>query len=243
MPASPVEVYRPAKVQPMRTILSALLVVAVTTGSVRAQPGQTPVPDPYPPPPTDPYPPPPPPQQPYPPPPQQQLPPPGYVPAPYQYMPVQLNAEDQQLLAEGEISEGAHVGGVVANVFLGFGVGQAVQGRWSDTGWIFTLGEAASITALFVGLGQAIDDCFASDVSCNDSNSGEGLMIAGLIGYLGFRVWSIADAVSGPSKHNRKVRELKMRLGIPQPMYGQKLVPYVHKSRDGGGTAGLSFSF
>jgi hypothetical protein len=211
----------------------ALLVVLIGSNAA-AQPGAD-APYPEPPPvqqPPQPYPPPQPYAQPY-----QQPPPPGYAP-----VPVQLTPDQLELLQKGEISEGAHVGGAAASIFLGFGVGQAVQGRYGETGWIFTVGEIASITALFIGVGQALDDCFDSDARCND-DKGEGLIIGGLVGLLAFRVWEVVDAVGGPSKHNRKVRELKMRLGMPMPMYTQRVVPYVNRTRDSGATAGVVFHF
>ncbi|MBS1118261.1 MAG: hypothetical protein H6Q90_489 [Deltaproteobacteria bacterium] len=234
----------------MRTLWSSLLILVVASGTAVAQPGQTPPTDPYPAPPAQPYPPPPaqPQQQPqpYPQPYPQQQPPPNYVPAPYQYQPViqvQLTAEDQQLLDQGEITNGAHLGGAAAAFFLGFGTGQIVQGRWSDTGWIFTLGETASIVSLMVGVVKVFDDCFGSTMCHDNSTSGDGYLIAGLVGLTVFRTWEVVDAFVGPPKHNQRVRELRMRLGMPQPQYGTRLTPYVNKTRDGGGTAGLSFRF
>lgn len=157
-------------------------------------------------------------------------------------MPVQLTPDEAQLLQKGEITDGQHIGGAAASIFLGFGIGQAVQGRYGETGWIFTVGEIASFTALIVGLSQQFDDCFNSDSSCND-NRGEGLMIGGLVGFFAFRIWEVVDAFGGPPKHNRKIRELKMRLGMPVPMYTHRIVPYVNRTRDSGATAGVVFRF
>jgi hypothetical protein len=81
------------------------------------------------------------------------------------------------------------------------------------------------------------------EATCSNNNTTGIYIVGGLIGLLGFRVWEIVDAVGGPSKHNRKVRELKMRLGIPVPMYTHRVIPYVNKTRDGGGTAGVMFRF
>ena len=235
----------------MRAFLSSLLVVMFVAGAVHAQPGTTqPDPTPYPPPPTgqDPAPappqpspyPPPPPHQPYPP--NQPPPPPtGYAPQPYQYVPVQLSAEDQKLLSRGEISDGAQIGGVAGNLFFGFGLGQAIQGRWGETGWIFTLGEVASITAMVVGFSRSLD-CAFDDPSCSDEDEGVGYILAGAIGITVFRVWSVVDAFAGPQKHNRRVRELRMRLGMPMPMY-TRITPYVAPVRGGGSVAGFSLSF
>ena len=157
-------------------------------------------------------------------------------------MPVQITPAEHELLQKGEISDGAHIGGAAASLFVGFGVGQAVQGRYGETGWIFTVGEIASMTALFVGLGQAFEGCFPEDSGTCD-NGGEELIIGGLIGLVVFRVWEVVDAFGGPPKHNRKVRELRMRLGIPQPMYTHRVVPYINRTRDSGATAGIVLRF
>jgi hypothetical protein len=225
----------------MRAIVSVLFVLLVLPGAVQAQPGQTPPPPPMgpaqPPPQQQPYPPPPPGQ------PQAYPPPQGYPPPqPYAYPygpPVQLTAEEQNLLAEGEISLGQHAGGVALDWFFGFGLGQAVQGRWSDTGWIFTLGEAAGLTMLVVGITR-LDFTCDSDTSCNNDDAGA-FLVTGLIAYVGFHAWSIVDAAIGPAKHNRKVRELKRRVGIP--VEAHRVIPYTKRLHDGGGTVGLTFRF
>jgi hypothetical protein len=230
----------------MRTILAALSTLVFLHGAALAQPGAQPAPapppaQPYPPPPAQPYPPPP--AQPYPPPPAQPY---GQPPPPYGYQPqpVALTPDEQELLVKGEISDGQIIGGAAANFFIGFGVGQAIQGRWGETGWIFTVGGVASLTALIVGIGQSVD-CAFDDPNCDpNSDEGTGLIVAGAIGFVVFYAWGIVDAFTGPQAHNRKVRELRMRMGIPQPLYG-RVMPYIKPSHDrnGGGTAGLTFRF
>jgi hypothetical protein len=178
-------------------------------------------------------------------------PPPNYPPPPpYQYQPAAnypappLTAEEHELLLEGEISDGARVGGGIANFFIGYGVGQAIQGRWSDTGWIFTLGEVASMAVFISGVFRTFDDCTNSigeNTDC-DHSDGPPLIILGALGAGVFRIWGTIDAFSGPSDHNRRVRDLKFRLGIPVQV-GHRLSPFVHKTRDGGATAGLQLSF
>lgn len=170
----------------------------------------------------------------------------GYRPAP---MPVQLSFEDRALLARGEISDGEMIGGIAANFLFGFGIGQAVQGRWSEKGWIFTLGEGASIGLMIYGLVRAIEE---TDVATGDprplrvatanADAGATMALVGLVGYLGFHVWSLVDAATGPADHNRRVRELRMRLGMPLPMY-TKVTPYVAPTTNGGGVAGLTLRF
>jgi hypothetical protein len=213
----------------MKTLSFAVLVIAVAAGSALAQPGVSP-PDPYPAPPPQPYP---------------QPPPGGYqVPPPYAYQPqpVQLTADENELLQQGEISDGQHLGGGVAALFFGFGIGQAVQGRWSDTGWIFTLGEGASMVAFVAGFVKVFEACDLDGPGTCSSNEGAGLLWAGLLGYLVFHTWEVVDAFVGPPRHNTKVRALKMRLGIPV-MYGKRVVPYLNQSHDGGAVGGITIRF
>lgn len=172
----------------------------------------------------------------YPPPPQGYYPPPpGYYPPQgyYQQQP-QLTLDERELLADGEISSGQVVMGVVLNGWLGFGLGQAVQGRWSDTGWIFTVGEPLALTiALSTAIGCDVDGV------CNDRE--RTVILGSLLGFFGLRLWSIVDAVTGPRAHNRRVRDLQMRMGMLPAEYS--LVPYVMPVAEGGATAGLSLRF
>jgi hypothetical protein len=224
----------------MRSIIISL-VVLVGSSAHAQDPDQQPYP---PPPPMQPQPQPQP--QPYPPQPQPQpmqpqpyQPQPGYAP-PQGMVPIQLSADDHAILQRGEIPQNMQLVGAVANTFLAFGIGQAIQGRWGETGWIFTLGQGASIALMIGGAVRAVECDF--DQRCNN-NGAAGALIAGAIGFTVFYIWGIVDAVTGPAAHNRRVRELRMRLGIPQPMWSRPL-PYLDKARDGGGgTAGLVFRF
>lgn len=217
----------------MRNIWSVVVVLLLTVTSY-AQPGN---PSGPPPPPPDPAGPPPP----YAAPPYAA---PPYAPPPYAGPHVQLTLDEQELLSKGEISDGAHLGGGVVSLMFGFGVGQAVQGRWGDTGWIFTLGEGAAITAFIVGL-ASIADCLDSDANCDEDDDGAtALLVGGGLGLVAFRIWEVVDAFTGPASHNRRVRELRMRAGVPPPMY-TRIAPYVDKPKhgNGGGVVGLSLRF
>lgn len=162
--------------------------------------------------------------------------PPCCVPAPYAYQPA-LSVEDQELLAQGEITDGQHVGGGLVALMFGFGVGQAVQGRWHETGWIFTLGETGSLVAMIYGFADGIDHC-SGDV-CGRATQGDvALVVGGLVAFSALHVWEVVDAFVMPPKHNRRVRELKARLGMPSYV----LRPYVAPSATSG-VAGLSVSF
>jgi hypothetical protein len=146
--------------------------------------------------------------------------------------------------------ERAAIGGVVA-FFIGFGMGQATEGRWHETGWIFTLGEAVSLGAIIGGAvgivncagggnGDAgLDNCSASG---GDGGSAA-FLIGGVIALTGFRIWEIVDAFAGPSGHNERLHDLHRRMGYRD--YAHNIVPYVTRpqSADGGMSAGLSLRF
>jgi hypothetical protein len=199
----------------------ATFVVAssVASSGAQAQPGNGPPPPPV-------YAPPPPPP-----------PPPSY--GGYPQAPAGLTADEQRILARGEIGPGEHFGGALLGFFIGFGSGQAVQGRWGDTGWIFTVGEAASIAAIVVGVSSEVEDC--ADDFCDDDENGP-LIAIGVIGIIGFRVWEIVDSIAGPASHNRRLHQIQARIGYPQPGY-YSVAPFVAPTHNGGGVAGLTFRF
>jgi hypothetical protein len=157
-------------------------------------------------------------------------------------MPYQLTLDEQYLLERGFISDGEHIGGGLAAVFLGLGIGQAIQGRWSEKGYIFTLGEGASFVAMVWGISRWANDCLEPE-TCRD-DSGMALFAGGLLALAVFRVWETIDAFVAPPEHNRKLRALRMRLGMPVPMYS-RVTPYVTRPKgDGGGAVGgLAFRF
>ena len=167
---------------------------------------------------------------------------PGMIaPSPGRPVQLQLSAEDAEILERGEISDGAYIGGAAVSFFFGFGTGQAVQGRWSDTGYIFTFGEAASLAAVVIGAIDTFRDCPDLGTQCDRSN-GPWLFWGGLIAATGLRVWELVDAFTVPPEHNRRLRELRQRLGIaPPPVYGMK--PYLAPAGTSGGVAGVSLRF
>lgn len=201
-----------------------VVLVGVMSGVAGAQPGTT---QPQPPP-AQPYPPP----QPYPPQPQPYPPQPyaqPYYPQPQYQL---LTEEERELIADGEIEPPQHIIGGVAGTFAGLGIGHAIQGRWTEKGWIFTVGEVAAVSIIIVSLG----DCgFEGDCE-NESD----MIWFGLVAAVGFRVWEVFDVWLGPPAHNRRVRAAQMKAGIA-PGYGLYLAPPL--TRDEGGVAGLTLRF
>jgi hypothetical protein len=148
---------------------------------------------------------------------------------------LQLSEDEQELLASGEISTGAHIGGGVAALFLGFGIGHAVQGRWGDRGWIFTLGETASIGVMIYGVTRAAS-CVSDELGGGCGSSGLGLIAGGAIALTGFHLWETIDAFVAPAGHNRRVRALQARTGLRSA--ASSILPYVAPPRNGDGAVG-----
>jgi len=53
---------------------------------------------------------------------------------------------------------------IPSGAFLGFGIGHAVQSRYEDYGWVFTLVDSA---AIITGL-SVLGDCRPQDTACED---------------------------------------------------------------------------
>ena len=157
----------------------------------------------------------------------------GY-PAPYFYL---LTPEEQDLLLRGEITQDRIIGGGLLGMFMGFGLGHAVQGRYSEKGYLFTLGELGSIVAITVGLLACLDSL---EDGCQDS--GQATAVAGLIGLGIFRVWEMVDVWTGPGDYNQRVRAARAKAyGYgTYPDYSLYLAPAGHGA---GGVAGLTLRF
>lgn len=147
----------------------------------------------------------------------------------------QLTESERKILDIGEISTQRYViGGVLGTYPLGLGIGHAIQGRYSDKGWIFTAGELGSLVVLFAGIGDCLDDDDTWGDDCDDNS--DGLIFLGVAGYLSFRIWEIVDVWAAPREHNRRYFEIKNRMG--QNRINGGIIP-----KDGGALAIAQFSF
>jgi hypothetical protein len=145
---------------------------------------------------------------------------------------LQLTAEQQQQLDQGEIPIGGWLTGGVLSTFLGFGIGQAIQGRYKSRGWMFTVGDSVAVTVALYGAARCCQPA---------GHTEEYLVLGGVAALIGLRIWQTLDAWLVPPAHNRKVRALRTKLGLAPPSYGLYLAP--PQSSASGGVAGLSLSF
>lgn len=192
-----------------------ILALVLASTPAMAQPGQAPAPAPYP-------------QQ---------------YPAPAQ--PVQVTPDEYELLQRGEISQGQYIGGGILGSWMGFGTGHAVQERWTDKGWIFTVGESIGFGFMMAGMISCLDHAYDYDQSERDCR--EGYFWGGFIALVGLRIWEIVDVWAYPPVHNRKVRELRARVYGPSyyQQYGQPPPPppVYMRAVDGGFTGGITVTF
>ncbi|MBS1968774.1 MAG: hypothetical protein JSU04_00610 [Bdellovibrionales bacterium] len=141
--------------------------------------------------------------------------------------------DDRRVLNIGEISNTAYIAGGLLSIYPGFGIGHAVQGRYTDKGWIFTAGELGSIGLMIAGAG----DCWNSSSSSNGQTcNGGGAIVFGVLGFVGFRVWEIVDAWVAPPQINNHYRSLRAQ------MYQSSLQPVFAPTKDGA-VAGFRVTF
>lgn len=87
-------------------------------------------------------------------------------------------------------------GGVVGSV-IGLGIGQAINGNYTNSGWVFTLTEVPSLAMLIAG--AMIYHIGAPYMTYQQAkNLGTGLLIPGVLLFAGFRIWDIVDLWSMP---------------------------------------------
>ena len=102
------------------------------------------------------------------------------------------------------ISQGQYVVGGLAGIFPGFGIGHAIQGRYAEKGWIFTVGSfsmfAGGFGAVFFGMGAGYDS--NNPLLIGAAYVFLGVMVIGV----GLRIWEIVDAWMLPS-HYKIVKE------------------------------------
>jgi len=146
-----------------------------------------------------------------------------------------LTEEEADIVAHGEISVGKWItGGVLAST-IGFGIGQAAQGRWRYTGWIFTAGEGGSVLAV----GYAGIDMLLNSDHRGKSDFQPYVLFGGLILFGGLKIWDGIDGWVGPPRHNRRYRELLEKSGR-KPSLIDRVKPFVGPI-DGGAVGGFAF--
>lgn len=120
-----------------------------------------------------------------------------------------LTPAEVQILKDGEISHDAHVAGGIIGTIFGLGIGQAIQGRYWPSGFVITAGEIGSFALLIAGANDCLPKQFGDPApkQCHGD-----YIAAGLLAYLGFRVFELIDVWAAPDRINRRYWDLKDRV-------------------------------
>ena len=141
------------------------------------------------------------------------------------------------------ISQGKYIGGGVTSILVGFGVGHAVQGRYKQKGWMFTVGEGLAlggyIALVLRGASSALTDLSEATESESEAvpeisgktKSSFGIASALLLVYSGLRIWEMVDAWMLPSDY-KVVQEPALQLK-----------PLVSLAKDSSLNLGLSLKY
>ncbi len=128
---------------------------------------------------------------------------------------VTVSAEDAWVLERGTIGVVPYVIGGLGSMYLGFGIGHAIQGRYGQRGWMMTLGEVGGLALVAGGFMQ----------SCAQGCGYNAMSTLGLGTVIGFKVWEVLDAWIYPPIHNSHYEEITKSLGarsfsvtLPQPV-------------------------
>lgn len=152
--------------------------------------------------------------------------PPGLVaPRPYYKPNLQLTAEEEQLLDDGYMPGGQIFGGVFLACTIGFGTGELAEGQYGVKGLLFTVLDAAGIATAIAEARHGTGDV------------GPPLGVAILTVS---RILQIVDTSVYPGRYNRKVRDARLKAGVP--VEGAMLTPFVAPHGDGA-LAGVAARF
>jgi hypothetical protein len=153
--------------------------------------------------------------------------------------PIVLTDEEKELLDKGEIDVNRHWGGTFLAVFVGFGSGQAVQGRFGNSGAIYAVGEVVSAALAIEGASRVASTLFCT--SCSD-NGGTSMMVGGLVLFSILHVAEVVDAIAAPPIHNARVRKLRARIDGRTTL--GHVAPYLAPAHGRDGTvAGIALRF
>lgn len=134
-----------------------------------------------------------------------------------------LTQTEQRTLEVGETTPMEYLGGGVLAWAPGFGVGHAVQGRWADKGWIFTVGQIFSAVFIMIEVENfECDDPKKSNFECYLSEA-DNKFAFGAVSFSFFKIWEIWDAWVGGFSHmddydsvQRKIKSNRdVKLSVP----------------------------
>lgn len=108
------------------------------------------------------------------------------------------------------LTQGRYVAAGLAGTVVGFGLGHAIADEYQTMGYVFTIGEGASLAvaivgAVTVGIG-IIPAAFGSEEGQETVGNGAILFTAGWVGFGVFRVWEAIDIWTRPVVEKTEVK-------------------------------------
>lgn len=142
---------------------------------------------------------------------------------------------ERELVAAGGFTSHEIVAGGIAGLVAGFGIGQLIQGRWRQRGWIFFVNDVLSVGLGIEGYTTCRDDTLDQD------RRDRGCAIAALFtATLALsRVLQAGDALIVPALRNRRLRRELEQDRAPVARYGVVVAP----RGDGSMTLGFAMRF
>lgn len=112
-----------------------------------------------------------------------------------------------------------YTGGILGSIF-GLGIGHAIEGRWTDKGYIFTFGETLGALLLSPVI-YNLTSTKTEREKCVDFCT----LPAFALVYGGLRVWEIVDIWTGASPETKRKNRLQT-LFLPDPNSPRILISY-----------------
>lgn len=140
---------------------------------------------------------------------------------------LQLSAEEEELIDDGEMAGGRIAGGVILATGVGLGTGQFVEGHYIFGG-ICAAVDVAAYAGLIASKGKVEGDV------------GPGNIWVAVL--LASKIVQIVDASVYPGRYNRRVRAARVKAGMPELDDEARLMPFVAPN-DRGAVAGFALQF
>ncbi len=121
----------------------------------------------------------------------------------------QIQIEDEMIQDIGRTSMPAYIAGGVLGAGMGFGIGHAIQSRFTEKGYIFLTGELLATTAM---VGMFSDCAFSLGSRCRSDSS----QIGAVWLFVGLRIWEAIDLWYTPISINRRLEELNSNKAVPK---------------------------
>lgn len=153
-----------------------------------------------------------------------------------------LTSDEIRILKTGPLENPRYITGGILGTTLGFGVGHAIQGRWQNKGWIFTLGESVSLVTL-VGAGAwCVTSSAARSFGGEDESTSFSCILTTIsaTSFIGLRIWESIDLWRGGYEQRKEYKQLMKRLDSNSRKISYSILPVLSANSLG---LGLSMRF